>query len=165
MRRAAVAVLALGCLAAAGVAAGCGEAQSEPQARLVAAGQVVGQFERETGRPLERAATTDEAWEQLSYGLDPPKALLDRYGIFSVYVAKPGHVSAVGSLLRDKATKKELERDSQGVYWELDSNSRTWVAYKRYARNVVLVWFSGSTARTVDARWQRLDSVLADLEG
>jgi hypothetical protein len=105
----------------------------------------------------------DEAWDQLSYGLNPSQAVLDRYGIFSVYVAKPGHVDALDSLLRDKATRKALERDARGVYWELDSNSGTWIAYKRYAGNVVLVWFSESKQRALDDRWENLDGVLADL--
>jgi hypothetical protein len=165
VRRAAVIALTLAGVLAVGAAAGCGASQSEPQVELVTPGQVIGQFKRETGRPLQRAAMEDEAFDQLSYGLDPPKEVLDRYGIFSVYVAKKGHVVALGSLLRDKATKKALEQDSDGVYWELDSNSRTWVAYKRYSRNVVLVWFSGSTTRSADTRWGRLDRVLTDLPG
>lgn len=165
MRNAAVTLLALVALAVAGGAAGCGGNDSESETELVPASQVIGQFERQTGRPLQRTAEPDEAWDQLSYGLNPSPELLDRYGIFSVYVAKEGHLDALDSLLKDKATKKALERDKQGVYWELDSNSGTWVAYKRYARNVVLVWFSGSKERAVDARWDRLDGVLAGLAG
>jgi hypothetical protein len=157
--------LVLAGVLAAVVAAGCGSGQSEPQVELVTPGQVIGQFKRETGRRLERAAMEDVAFDQLSYGLNPSKELLNRYGIFSIYVAKKGHLDAVNSLLRDKATKKALERDSDGVYWELDSNSRTWVAYKRYSRNIVLVWFSGSASRTADTRWARLDRVLTDLPG
>jgi hypothetical protein len=165
VKRAAIIALVLAGILAVGFAAGCGSDQSEPQVELATPGQVIDQFKRETGRPLERAATEDEAFDQLSYGLNPSKELLDRYGIFSIYVAKKGHLQAIDSLLRDKATKKALERDSNGVYWELDSNSGTWVAYKRYSRNVVLVWFSGSTARNADTRWARLDRVLADLPG
>jgi hypothetical protein len=165
MRRSAVVLLALASLALAGVTGGCGSSESASQVELVPASRVAGQFERETRRPLRGAATEDEAWDQLSYGLDPPQALLDRYGIFSVYVAKEGHVAALGSLLRNKATKKPLQRGARGIYWELDSNSRTWVAYKRYARNVLLVWFSGSTERAVDARWERLDRILRGLGG
>jgi hypothetical protein len=147
------------------VVAGCGAAQTETerQTELVPASRVITQFERQTGRPLERTEEPDVAWEQLSYGLDPSPELLERYGIFSVYVAKEGHVDALDSLLKDKATKKALERDAQGIYWELDSNSGTWIAYKRYARNIVLVWFSGSEERAVDARFERLDEVLASL--
>jgi hypothetical protein len=163
VRRAALTALTSLALALAVVAAGCGASESEAQPQLVPASQVIGQFERETGRPLERTAEPDEAWEQLGYGLDPPPELVERYGIFSVYVAKEGHLDALDSLLKDKATKETLERDEQGVYWELDSNSDTWIAYKRYARNVVLVWFSGSKEQAVDARWKRLDEVLADL--
>jgi hypothetical protein len=165
MRRLAVVLVALATLASAGAAGGCGATESEPQVQLVPASRVVAQFQRETGRPLKPAATEDEAWEQLSYGLNPPQSVLERYGIFSVYVAKEGHLGAVGSLLRDKATKKPLQRDSRGVYWELDSNSGTWVAYKRYAGNVVLVWFSGSAERAVDARWERLNRILSGLPG
>lgn len=164
MRRPVLLALVLFVSAAIPVVAGCGESETEPQGELVPATRVIAQFERETGRPLQRAAEPDETWEQLSYGLDPSPELLDRYGIFSVYVAKEGHVDALESLLKDKATKKALERDDEGVYWELDSNSRTWIAYKRYARNIVLVWFSGSSEQAVDDRFERLDGVLAPLE-
>jgi hypothetical protein len=164
VRRAAAIALALVFVLAAG-ASGCGSGESTPQPELVSAGQVIGKFKQETGRPLKRAATEDPAWEQLGYGLNPSKQLVEQYGIFSVYVAKPGHVDALGSLLKDKATRKALERDADGVYWEQDSNSGTWVAYKRYSRNVVLVWFSGSKAQTLDTRFERLDRVLADLPG
>jgi hypothetical protein len=165
VRRAALTALALLALAVPVAATGCGEGDSQSQTELVPASQVIGQFERETGRPLQRAAEPDEAWDQLSYGLNPSPELLERYGIFSVYVAKEGHVDALSSLLKDKATKKALERDKDGVYWELDSNSGTWIAYKRYAQNIVLVWFSESKDKAVDARFERLDSVLADLGG
>jgi hypothetical protein len=162
--RRAAAILALVSVIAAG-ASGCGSGESTPQPELVSAGQVIGKFKQETGRPLERAASEDPAWEQLSYGLNPSPTLLDKYGVFSVYVAKPGHVGALGSLLKDKATKQALKRDAEGVYWERDSNSGTWVAYKRYSRNVVLVWFSGSKTQALDTRFERLDRVLADLPG
>jgi hypothetical protein len=164
VRRAAAIALALVVVLAAG-ASGCGSGESAPQPELISAGQVIGRFKQETGRPLERAATADPAWEQLGYGLNPSRQLLEQYGIFSVYVAKPGHVDALGSLLKDKATKKTLKRDAEGVYWEQDANSGTWVAYKRYARNVVLVWFSGSKTQALDTRFERLDRVLADLRG
>lgn len=165
MRRAAAIALALVFVLAAG-ASGCGSGESTPpQPELVSAGQVSGKFKQETGRPLVRAVSEDPAWEQLSYGLNPSPTLLDEYGVFSVYVAKPGHVGALGSLLKDKATRKTLQRDARGVYWERDSNSGTWVAYKRYSRNVVLVWFSGSKTQALDTRFDRLDRVLADLRG
>jgi hypothetical protein len=164
VRRAAAITLALAFVLAAG-ATGCGSGENTPQPERVSAGQVMGKFKQKTGRPLKRAATEDPAWEQLSYGLNPSKQLLDEYGIFSVYVAKPGHVDALGSLLKDKATKKTLQRDADGVYWERDSNSGTWVAYKRYSGNVVLAWFSGSKTQALDTRFERLDRVLADLPG
>ena len=58
-----------------------------------------------------------------------------------------------------------FERDDQGVYWELDTQSNTWVAYKRYSGNVVLVWFGGSKQKGADARFERLDSILSGLPG
>jgi hypothetical protein len=165
VRRGTAIVLALVFVLTVG-ASGCGSGGSTgPKPELVSAGQVSGKFKQETGRPLRRAATEDPAWEQLSYGLNPSRQLLAQYGVFSVYVAKPGHVGALGSLLKDKATKKALQRDADGVYWERDSNSGTWVAYKRYSGNVVLVWFSGSKTQALDTRFERLDRVLAGLSG
>jgi hypothetical protein len=165
MRRTAVIVVALVSVLASGLLVGCGSDESQPQPQLLTAGQVSRQFKRDTGRPLEPAAVDDPAWDQLGYGLNPSQELLDKYGIFSIYVAKPGHVNALDSLLHDKATKKELQKDPEGVYWELDSNSGTWTAYKRYAPNVVLAWFSGSKTEAVDTRFERLDRVLAGLPG
>jgi hypothetical protein len=164
VRRAAVIALALAVVLAVGTA-GCGSGETNPKPELVSAGQVIGQFKRDTGRPLQRAAVEDVAWDQLSYGLNPSQELLAKYGIFSVYVAKAGHVDALGSLLKDKTTREALKRDAEGVYWEHDPNSGTWVAYKRYSRNVVLVWFSGSKTQALDARFERLDRVLTDLPG
>jgi hypothetical protein len=165
VKRVAVVGLVFAILASAWLGAGCGGGSSKPEATVVAPGQVMQRFKQQTGKPLRRAAVPDEAWEQLGIGLDPSQADVERYGIFSIYVAKTGHLAALSSLLRDKATRKPLDRDSQGVYWELDSNSGTWVAYKRYAGNVVLAWFSGSKTRGVDARWERLDRVLTGLAG
>jgi hypothetical protein len=162
--RRAAAILALTSLLA-GLVAGCGSNNTQPEPQLLTAGQVSGQFKRDTGRSLMRAATDDVAWDQLSYGLNPSQKLLDKYGIFSVYVGKPQHLAALGSLLHDKATKKALEKDPEGVYWELDSNSGTWIAYKRYPPNVVLAWFSESKTQAVDTRFERLDRVLSGLPG
>jgi hypothetical protein len=149
------------------LAAGCGSGSSNDQSQVVevSPAQVSKQFRQAAGRPLQRAAVADVAFDQLGYGLDQPKALVDRYGIFNVYVGKPGRTEAVASLLKDKGTGKPLERDDQGVYWELDTQSDTWVAYKRYSGNVVLVWFGGSKEKGADARFQRLDSILSGLPG
>ena len=163
MRRAAV-TLALASLLV-GLLVACGSSDSQPEPQLLTSGQVSDQFKRDTGRSLMRAATDDVAWDQLSYGLNPSQRVQDTYGIFSVYVGKPQHLAALGSLLRDKATKEALQKDAEGVYWELDSNSRTWIAYKRYPPNVVLVWFSESKTQAVDTRFERLDRVLAGLPG
>jgi hypothetical protein len=164
VRRTAI-ILALAISLGCGLLVGCGSSDSQPKPQLLTAGQVSGQFKRETGKSLLRAQTDDVAWVQLGYGLNPSQELLDKYGIFSVYVAKQGHLAALDSLLHDKATKKALEKDPEGVYWELDSNSGTWVAYKRYPPNVVLAWFSGSKTQAVDRRFERVDRVLAGLPG
>jgi hypothetical protein len=160
-----VAAIALACLTLSVVATACGSKETAPAPELVAPGQVIQRFQKETGRELQRTAVPDEAWDQLGLGLNPSQADVKRYGIFSVYVAKQGRLTALASLLRDKATKKPLARGPQGVYWELDSQSRTWVAYKRYAQNVVLVWFSGAPTQALDARWVRLDRVFSGLAG
>jgi hypothetical protein len=165
VRHAAV-ILALASCLCLGLLTGCGSSETQPAPpELFTADQVSVQFKRETGRSLLRAQTDDVAWDQLGYGLNPSQELLDAYGIFSVYVAKQGHLGALDSLLHDKATKKALEKDPEGVYWELDSNSGTWIAYKRYPPNVVLAWFSGSKTQAADTRFERLDRVLAGLPG
>ena len=152
----AFAILALG--------AGCGAtADEDVQPPALTGAQVAREFRAETGRTLRRAAGTDPAWEQLSFGLDPPTALLRRYGIFSIYVVAEGNEEAVDSLLRDKATGKPLEPDQRGIRWERDSQSGTWVAYTRYGANVVLAWFSERRRPRTDARWERLDNVLSGL--
>jgi hypothetical protein len=165
VRRAAIILAALASCLCVGLLVGCGSSDSSPEPQRLSPAQVSGQFKRDTGRALQRVAVEDPAWDQLSYGLNPSQELLDEYGIFSVYVAKPGHLAALDSLLHDKATKKALEKDPAGVYWELDSNSGTWTAYKRYPPNVVLVWFSGSKTQAVDTRFERLDRVLSGLPG
>jgi hypothetical protein len=145
--------------------AGCGAGNDRPQVVSLTPGQVKQQFQKATGRPLEPAAVSDPAWDQLGYGLDQPKKLVDRYGIFNVYVGKQGKSAALSSLFKDKATDRPLARSTGGIYWELDSQSKTWVAYKRYSGNVVLVWFSGAKEPTADERFRRLDSILSGLPG
>lgn len=162
MRR--VALLSLALLALA-VAAGCGSGGDQSQAVTLTPGQVRQQFAQATGRPLARAPVADPAWDQLGFGLDQPRSLVERYGIFNVYVGKPGKAQSLASLFKDKATERPLARSTGGIYWELDSQSRTWVAYKRYADNVVLVWFSGSKDRRADERFERVDSILSGLPG
>jgi len=157
-----LALLALVLVAAA--AAGCGTSDDGGQTRTAFSGaQVADEFQRETGRGLEAAAEQDPSWEQLSYGLDPSPAVVRRYGIFSVYVVEPGNEQAVESLLAHKATGAPLEADGNGVYWERDSLSKTWIAYKRYGENVVLAWFSERKEPATDARFARLDRILSGL--
>jgi hypothetical protein len=92
-----------------------------------------------------------------------PPSLIERFGVFSIYVVEPGEKEAMASLFRDKATKKPLPR-RRGIYWELDSQSRTWVAHSRYGQNVVLSWHSENTRKPTDARWERLNTILSGLE-
>ena len=162
MRR--IALLSLAALVVATLA-GCGAQSDQSQVVTVTPGQVTQRFQETTGRALQLTPVPDPAWDQLGYGLNQPEQLVDRYGIFNVYVGKPGKSASLASLFKDKATGKPLSRGSNGVYWELDSQSKTWVAYKRYGGNVVLVWFSGSKQQAADERFQRLDSILSGLPG
>ena len=160
MRRIALLSLAVFALV---VLAGCGAASDQTQEQTLTPAQVRQTFKQATGRPLEPAAVSDPAWDQLGYGLDTSQNLVGRYGIFNVYVGKPGKTASLASLFKDKATGKPLARGADSVYWELDSQSKTWVAYKRYSGNVVLVWFSGSKEQAADERFDRLDSILTGL--
>jgi hypothetical protein len=149
-------VLVVALLAA---AAACGEATEAGYSTE----EVVATFEEQAGARLFRKQGPggDPAWEQLGLAENAPPALVERFGVFSIYVVKPGEQDAMNSLFRDKATKKPLPH-RRGIYWELDSQSKTWVAHTRYA-NLVLVWFSEQEEPAVDARWQRLHRVLRDL--
>ncbi len=94
MRR--IALLSLVLLALA-VLAGCGSASDQTQEATLTPAQVRQTFERATGRPLDPAAVSDPAWDQLGFGLDMPQSLVDRYGIFNVYVGKPGKTASLAS--------------------------------------------------------------------
>jgi hypothetical protein len=144
-------------LAVAVLAAGCGES-SDPG---ITSQQVIAEFEA-GGAPLVRKrGPGDTAWDQLGLAEDAPQRLIDRYGIFSIYVVEPGKKDALDSLLRDKATGKPLPH-RRGIYWELDTHSNTWTAHTRY-QNLVLVWFTESEQPAVDERWQRLHKVVREL--
>ena len=162
MRRIALLSLAVFALA---FLAGCGGATDTSQEATLTPAQVGQTFERATGRPLQATPVSDPAWDQLGYGLDMPQSLVNRYGIFNVYVGKPGKTASLATFFKDKDTSKPLARGADGIYWELDSQSKTWVAYKRYSGNVVLVWQSGSKEQAADARFGRLDSILSGLPG
>lgn len=158
------AALALCVLAA--LAAGCGAGEESSDQAVLTAGALVQRFQEEPGSPHLREAggDPDPAFRQLGFGLNPSQKLLARYGVFSIYVVDPDRPQALTSLLRDKATGQPLEADPNGVYWEQDTQSRSWIAYKRYGANVVLVWWAESTERSPDARWRRLDRVLTAVE-
>ena len=159
-----IALLSLAVLVLA-LVAGCGAAGNQTQEQTLSPAQVRQSFKQATGRELEPTAVSDPAWDQLGYGLDMPQSLVDRYGIFNVYVGKPGKSASLASFFKNKQTGKPLERSTDAIYWELDSQSKTWVAYKRYGGNVVLVWQSGSKEQAVDERFDRLDSILSGLPG
>jgi hypothetical protein len=144
-------------LALAVLAAGCGEAEETG----LTSDQVIAEFGA-GGAPLVRkSGPGDTAWDQLGLAEDAPQHLIDRFGIFSIYVVDPGENAAMDSLFRDKATRKPLAH-RRGIYWELDSHSNTWTAHTRY-KNLVLVWFTESEQPAVDARWQRVHKLLRDL--
>jgi hypothetical protein len=152
---------------------GCGAAESEqtdtetgPELQTISAGQVVRAFRNVPGQPqLERAPGVDVAWEQLSFGFDIPPELQQRYGTFSIYIVEPDRTEAVRSLLRDKESKEELEEGANGLYWEYDDLSKTYVAYKRYGSNAVLAWWNEKPEPGIDARFERLDALMAGLTG
>jgi hypothetical protein len=146
------------------VAAACGASDTpEPEQEAITAGQVTREFAQETGRGLQETEVPDAAWQQLGYGLNPSPQILNRFGVFNVYVVEAGNDEAVASLLSDKATGEPLEADANGIYWERDSLSGTWIAHTRYGENVVLAWFSEKTRKGTDERWERLDRILSGL--
>ena len=146
------------------LAAGCGAGDSDSEEALLNVGQLVQRFQEEPGSPLLREAGGDPAFRQLGFGLNPSQRLLERYGVFSIYVVDSDRPQALTSLLTDKGTGRPLEADPSGVYWERDTQSRSWIAYKRYGENVVLVWWAESAGRSADGRWRRLDRVLTAAE-
>lgn len=166
MRRVIASALALALaltVAACGAVTTADDEQTEGQ-RITTA-QVVREFQQAPGQPkLRQTAGGDESWEQLGLGLNISEKLRKRYGVFNVYVVKPGKSEAVQSLLRDKETKKALKRGGDGVYWEYDTLSRSYVAYKRYGANVVVAWWNERKAPGIDARWTRIDGLLSGLE-
>jgi hypothetical protein len=155
-RALALSLLILGLLS---VASGCGETTEES----FTTDEVSAHFEEQAGAQLFRkqGPGDDPAWEQLGFAENAPPELIDRYGIFSLYVVEPGEKEAMDSLFRDKATRKPLPH-RRGVYWELDTHSDTWAAHTRYA-NLVLVWFTEQEQPVVDARWRRLHRILRNL--
>jgi hypothetical protein len=141
------------------LAAGCGESESGESG--LTSGEVIVEFDA-AGAPLVRkSGPGDQAWDQLGLAEDAPQRLIDRYGIFSIYVVDAGKKEAMDSLFRDQATRKPLPH-RRGIYWELDSHSNTWTAHTRY-QNLVLVWFTESEQPAVDARWRRLHTLLRDM--
>jgi hypothetical protein len=150
-------------------AAGCGASSAtddgRQQEQAITAGQVVKEFRRAPGQPLLRKTVEpDTAWEQLGFGLNASEDLRARYGVFNVYVVKPGRPQALQSLLKDKDTRRTLKRGGDGIYWEFDDLAHSYVAYKRYGENVVLAWWNEGKEPVVDARWTRLDALMSGLE-
>jgi hypothetical protein len=152
-------VLLLLILASLGVASGCGETTEA----AYTTDEVSAHFKQEAGAQLFRkqGPGDDPAWEQLGFDENAPPELIERYGIFSIYVVEPGEKEAMDSLFRDKATRKPLPH-RRGIYWELDTHSKTWTAHTRY-QNLVLVWFTERERPAVDERWRRLHRILRDL--
>jgi len=150
------------------LAAGCGSSGSsddeEQEAAPIAAQTFVQRFDEASGMPpLERAAGSDPAWEQLGLGLDLSPAEQERYGTFTIYVVDPGNLEAVSSLLADKDTGEPLEQSAEGIYWDYDELAKSYVAQKRYGPNVVLAWWNERREQGTDERWERLDELLQDV--
>ena len=151
------------------VATGCGESaqsddQDDQQAAPIASSSLIAQFRNAPGQPaLREVATPDASWEQLGLGLNATPAQQKRYGTFTIYVVEPGRTQTVTSLLSDKDTAKPLEPAAGGIYWDFDEVARSYVAYKLYGSNVILAWWNEKREPVTDARFDRLDDMLASL--
>jgi uncharacterized protein YaeQ len=99
------------------------------------------------------------------FGLDTEREKERKYGRFWVNVLPRGTLDGPEA---QRPWREELEEqlqslleegepDEGGVRWSLEREG--WVAVKQYAGNVVVVWQGGRTK--TDARWKRLDAVLA----
>jgi hypothetical protein len=153
-----LAVLLAGC-------GGTGKGDNEDAEPAPIAAQTFAQrFDEASGMPpLERAAGSDPAWEQLGLGLDLSPAEQERYGTFTIYVVDPEDPEAVSSLLADKDTGAPLEQSADGIYWDYDELAKSYVAQKRYGPNVVLAWWNEQREQGTDERWERLDELLQDV--
>ena len=149
--------------AAALLAAGCSSSGEDDQDGAIAAQAVVQEFGKVPGMPALQSAAPDPSWEQLGPGLAVPPATQKEYGTFTIYVVDPDDPEAVDSLLADKDTGEPLQADADGIYWDFDELSNSYVAQKRYGSNVVLAWWNERRKQGTDERWERLDSVLQGL--
>jgi hypothetical protein len=145
------------------VAVGCSSSGDDDQDGAIAAQAVVQEFSEVPGMPALQSAPPDPSWEQLGPGLDIPPATQKEYGTFTIYVVDPDDAEAVRSLLADKDTGEPLQADADGIYWDFDELSNSYVAQKRYGSNVVLAWWNEHQKKSTDERWDRLDGVLQGL--
>ena len=149
------------------LAAGCGSSDDgddqDQEAAPIAAQAVLQEFREAPGMPALVSAAPDPSWEQLGPALDVPPASQEKYGTFTIYVVDPEDPEAVRSLLADKDTGEPLEADADGIHWDYDDLSKSYVAQKRYGENVVLAWWNESRKQVTDERWERLDEVLQGL--
>lgn len=82
-----------------------------------------------------------------------PARLRRRYGYFALLVrVRRGGLDPLAPELKGR------HRDADGIVWL--RNNGEWYAVKRYGPDLSLGWLAG-TERRVDARWRRLDGVLA----
>jgi hypothetical protein len=153
------------------LAAGCGSSAEgvddttstgEREAAPIGAEQLVAEFRQASGGTRLRAAVPDASWEQLSLGEDPTPRQLRQYGVFTVYVVEGDNDEAVTSLLSDKDTAKPLTADGDGIYWDFDELSDSYVAHKRYGPNIVLAWWNEQPEPGTDERFERLDALMEE---
>jgi hypothetical protein len=78
-----------------------------------------------------------------------------RFGEFQLFVLQPARA---GRLQRVFTHGKVPDR--RGVHWVSD-RAGGWIAVTVHARNLVVAWFPGSSARLVDERWRRLQAAVA----
>lgn len=143
------------------VVTGCGKGGDQPvrTGPSLRVGDLVQRFRGETGEVLPGGHGV------LCFCLDADGAKERKYGRFWLNVLPrdnlfwPENRLPVSPELENQLQYMlgEGESDDQGVRWRLEKEG--WVAVKQYAANVVVVWQGGEEKG--DARWKRLDAVLA----
>ncbi|MBN1529738.1 MAG: hypothetical protein JW895_11790 [Thermoleophilaceae bacterium] len=128
--------------------------------------EVVEGFERETGeRLVVESASARHAVLSLptadARGNPLPDDALERFGSFSLYVAKGGHrLVDVGGL--DDIVPAAMP-DARGIVWRAETDplgDRLHTAHAFYAGGTVMVAWLGGPRRGTGASFRRLDGVL-----
>jgi len=121
--------------------------------------QTVADFFRDvTGDPLE--VEGGESFDSLRLDrsdYERSLRLSERYGSFSLLVLD----GAAGRELYETDGSQPVRPDAQGIYWH--GGGGAWRAVKPYAGGSVVLDWSADEGRSVDERFERLDTVLSAL--